>query len=256
MADCPDGRRLHNIPEAFIQLRVEGRQSLKHIFSILHRCGAGMVLLTRQRHAHIPNTDNIADDADPVFRCVEIGTLFDMHFNIAAELRRVDRTSDTIRQNLPHLAKAVARFVSQRVSRVSWQMTGPHSAACRDAKAPFLILKIDHRDGWAAPFTRSAGHFQSRHDTQCPVKPPAFGLAVGVRSQQQAAARCNTKLVAHRVHSQCQARFRDLAADPVACRKFIWYESRSHNAFTMPAGTKAAQFMQRLQKAVRIDLNH
>ena len=179
-----------------------------------------------------------------------------MHFDIAAELRRVDRTSDTVCQHLTYLAKPVSRFVSQCISRVCCKMAGPYCTAGCHAEAPFLILKIHYRDRRPPAFTRGAGYFQTRHDPQCPVKPSSFGLAVGMRSQQQTSTGCDAKLVAHRIHGQCQARFRDFGANPITCCKFIRCEGRSYNTLSLPAGAKPAQLMQRLQKTVRIDVNH
>ncbi len=146
-------------------------------------------------------------------------------------------------------------MISETVSIHLIQSAGPDGRTCGHAKAPLFVLKRHDRDRGAPGLLCCAGHFKCGDHTQGTIKPAAFGLAVGMRPQQDRRPLGKSEEVTHGVDLNGQPRIAHPPGKPFPRLNIGGGIGRAHHALAHTRRANGTQVVQVFQKSGGINLH-
>ena len=255
--DGPDAAFPGVLGEGLVDPVRELDQGVSGVAPQRHRGGAGVVLLTGHGHREVARSDDAGDHADTLAFVLEPGPLLDVRLGVADVAGGVAALDGgALEARLPEgIAQDVALRVGGIVGGVA-ELAAEGVAAEAAEEAALLVDPggdVDREVAGMRALGEGPGHFQAVDDTHRPVEPAALGLGVGVRADEQRAARPG-RTAEHRadaVDARFQPCFAHPLAQPTARLHVDGSERLAHHAGA--AGAEAAQSVEVAEQAIRID---
>src|SRR5439155_9232525 len=190
-ADRPYGARAGDLREAIVNVRRQPHHCDAGVFAPHHARRPGMILLTGERHAVVPDADDRLDDADAQPAGVERVALLDMRFEIADIVPGIYPLARAPGKAGPLQGFSQRRAVVATPDLVDFLLgkrVGKRAAAEKIAVMAFLVGPggdIDAEPGAARIRGKGASELDPVYQPQRTVEPAAIGLGLAVRADHQ-----------------------------------------------------------------------